>query len=296
MNALAELGTALADIGERVGASTVGIGNRWRGGSGVVIGQDRVLTSAHNLHDDEPRVYFADGREATARVKGVDQDADLAVLEVDTGGAPAIAWANGEPLRLGSPVVALADPSGGGRRLTVGYVSSIDRPFRGPRGRELGRLIEHTAPLIPGSSGGPIVDAQGQVRGINTIRLGGGFFGAIASDKAFLDRVERIGRGDVPSPRRIGIGIAPPFVARRLRRAVGLPERDGILVRDVEDGSPAAGVGILEGDLIVEAGGRPIGQVDDMFEAIASAKEGKAIKLTLVRGTEERTVEVTPTA
>ena len=71
MNALAELGTALADIGERVGASTVGIGNRWRGGTGIVIGKDRVLTSAHNLHDDEPRVYFADGREATAQVKGV---------------------------------------------------------------------------------------------------------------------------------------------------------------------------------------------------------------------------------
>jgi S1-C subfamily serine protease len=296
MNALAELGTTLADLGERVGASTVGIGNRWRGGSGVVIAKDRVLTSAHNLHDEEPRVYFTDGREATAQVKGVDQDADLAVLEVDTAGVPAIAWADGEPLKIGSPVVALADPSGGGRRLTVGYVSSVDRPFRGPRGRELGRLIEHTAPLVPGSSGGPIIDAEGKVRGINTIRLGGGFFGAIASDKAFLDRVERIGRGDVPSPRRIGIGIAPPFVARRLRRAVGLPERDGILVRDVEDGSPAASAGILEGDLIVEAGGRSIGQVDDMFEAIASAKEGKAVKLTLVRGTEERTVEVIPTA
>lgn len=296
MNALAELGTALAEIGERVGASTVGIGNRWRGGSGVVIGQDRVLTSAHNLHGDEPRVYFADGREASAKVKGVDQDADLAVLEVDTASVPAIAFGNGEPLAIGSPVVALADPSGGGRRLTVGYVSSIDRPFRGPRGRELGRLIEHTAPLIPGSSGGPIVDAQGQVRGINTIRLGGGFFGAIASDKAFLDRIERIGRGDVPSPRRIGIGIAPPFVARRLRRAVGLPERDGILVRDVEDGSPAAAAGIVEGDLIVAAGGKAIAQVEDMFEAIESAKEGKPLPLTLVRGTEERTVEVTPTA
>jgi serine protease Do len=296
MNALADLGTTLTEIGDRVGASTVGIGNRWRGGSGVVIGQDRVLTSAHNLHGDEPRVYFADGREETARVKGVDQDADLAVLEVDTAGAPAIGWGNGEPLAIGSPVVALADPSGGGRRLTVGYVSSPDRPFRGPRGRELGRLIEHTAPLMPGSSGGPIVDAEGKVLGINTIRLGGGFFGAIASDKAFLDRVERIGRGDVPSPRRIGIGIAPPFVARRLRRAVGLPERDGILVRDVEDGSPAADAGILEGDLIVQAGGRPIGQVDDMFAAIESAKEGKALTLTLLRGTEERTVEVTPTA
>lgn len=296
MNALAEIGKVIAEVGERVGASTVGIGNRWRGGSGVVIGKDLVLTSAHNMHGDEPQVYFADGREARAKVRGVDHDADLAVLEVDTGDAPAITWSAGPELKIGSPVVALADPSGSGRRLTVGFVSSLDRSSRGPRGRALGTMIEHTAALVPGSSGGPIVDTDGEVRGINTIRLGRGFYGAIAADKAFLERVGRIGRGDVPSRRRIGVGIAPPFVANRLRRAVGLPARDGILVRDVEEGSPAAGAGILEGDLIVEVGGRPIRDVDDMFQAMDSVAAETVVMLTVVRGTEERRVEVTPTA
>jgi serine protease Do len=189
----------------------------------------------------------------------------------------------------------LANPSGGGRRLTVGFISSLDHAFRGPRGREMGQLIEHTAPLMPGSSGGPIVDVEGRVLGINTIRMGGGFYGAMAADKAFQERIERIGRGEVRSHRRIGIGIAPAFVARRLRRAVGLPARDGLLVRDVEDGSPAATAGILEGDLVVDVGGRPIRDVNDMFEAIESAADG-SVSLTLVRGIEERTVEVTPTA
>jgi serine protease Do len=159
----------------------------------------------------------------------------------------------------------------------------------------MGQLIEHTAALMPGSSGGPIVDAEGRVLGINTIRMGGGFYGAIAADKTFQERIGRIGRGEVRNQRRIGIGIAPAFVARRLRRAVGLPARDGLLVRDVEDGSPAATAGILEGDLVVDVGGRLIRDVNDMFEAIESAADG-SVSLTLVRGIEERTVEVTPTA
>jgi serine protease Do len=295
MNALAEIGKAVIEVGDRVAGSTVGIGNRWRGGSGVVIGKNQVLTSAHNLHGDEPEVYFADGRQARAHVRGVDQDADLAVLEVDTADAVPIAWGDGAELQIGAPVIALANPSGGGRRLTLGLISSLDQAFRGPRGREMGQLIEHTAPLMQGSSGGPIVDAEGRVLGINTIRMGGGFYGAIRADTAFQERIQQIGRGEVRSHRRIGIGIAPPFVARRLRRAVGLPARDGLLVRDVEDGSPAATAGILEGDLVVDVGGRPIRDVNDMFEAIESAAEG-SVPLTLVRGIEERTVEVTPTA
>lgn len=295
MNALEEIGKAVIEVGDRVAASTVGIGNRWRGGSGVVIGKNQVLTSAHNLHGDEPEIYFADGRQAHGQVKGVDEDADLAVLEVDTGDAQPIAWGDGAELQIGAPVIALANPSGGGRRLSVGFISSLDHAFRGPRGREMGQLIEHTASLMPGSSGGPIVDGGGRVLGINTIRMGGGFYGAIAADKSFQERIERIGRGEVGSHRRIGIGIAPAFVARRLRRAVGLPARDGLLVRDVEDGSPAATAGILEGDLVVDVGGRPIRDVNDMFEAIESAADG-SVSLTLVRGIEERTVEVTPTA
>lgn len=294
MSALTEFGKAVAEIAEAIGPSTVGIGNRWRGGSGVVIAKGQVLTSAHNIHDDDATVYFADGREAQATVRGLDPDADLAVLETDTGDAPAVSWADGGALDIGAPVIAFADPSGGGRRLTVGFVSGQARDFRGPGGRALGRLVEHTAPLMPGSSGGPIVDTEGRVRGINTIRLGGGFFGAIAADPEFQERVERLGRGQVTSRRRIGIGIAPPFVARRLRQAVGLPERDGLLVRDVEVDSPAAAAGIQEGDLIVKAADRDIREVDDLFEAIASVTDAP-LSLTLVRGTKERSVKVTPT-
>jgi len=292
MGPMEDLGKALAEIAGRAGPSTVGIGNRWRGGSGVVVEDGKVLTNAHNLHGDEVRVFFADGRDAAGTVVGADADGDLAVVGVDTGDAPAIAWGDGGTLGIGSTVVALGNPAGQGLRVTFGFVSGVGRAFRGPRGRRVSGAVEHTAPLLPGSSGGPIVSGAGELLGINTNRLGSGFYQAIAADAALRERVTALGRGEAPTPRRLGIGLAPAHVARRLRRAVGLDERDGLLVRDVEDGSPAAKAGIAEGDLIVGAAGREVTTADDLFDAIGSVAADAALAIQLVRGTEERTVTI----
>ncbi len=292
MSALEELGQAISEIADKVGPSTVGVGNRWRGGSGIVIDAGKVLTNAHNLHGDEMTVYFADGREAAAKVLGVDADGDLAVLGVDTGGATPLSWEEPGALKIGGAVVALGNPAGRGPRVTFGSISGIGRSFRGPRGRSISGSLEHTAPLAPGSSGGPIVDTEGRLLGINTNRLGGGFYLAIPADEALRDRVTTLGRGESPSRRRLGVGLAPARVARRLRRAVGLSERDGLLVREVEEGSPAAAAGIAEGDLIVAAAGRPVTTADDLFEAIGSVSGQAPLEVGLVRGTEERTVSV----
>lgn len=288
MTALADLGQEIGGIAERVGPSVVGIGNRWRGGSGVVIGKDRILTNAHNLHGDEVTVTFADGRTADATVAGVDADGDLAVLEAPTEGAAALTFAEATP-GIGTPVVALGNPNGHGPRVTFGFVSGIGRSFRGPRGRRVAGAVEHTAPLMPGSSGGPVVDLDGKLLGINTNRLGNGFYLAIAADAAFRDRVAALGRGESPKRRRLGVGLAPSHVARQLRRAVGLPERDGLLVREVEDDSPAAKAGIAEGDLIVGVNGTAITSADDLFEALAGEGE---LQITIVRGVEEQTLTV----
>jgi serine protease Do len=290
MAILADVGREIAAIAERVGPSVVGIGNRWRGGSGVVIGENRVLTNAHNLHGDEVTITFVDGRTADATVLGVDADGDVAVLEAPTEGATALELGAEAP-GIGTPIVALGNPNGHGPRVTFGFVSGTGRSFRGPRGRRVAGAVEHTAPLMPGSSGGPVVDLDGQLLGINTNRLGNGFYLAIAADGALRERLNALGRGESPKRRRLGIGIAPAHVARQLRRAVGLPERDGLLVREVELGSPAANAGIAEGDLLVAIGGTPLTSADDLFEALAG--EG-ALELALVRGTDERTVTVTP--
>lgn len=288
MTPLADLGREIAEVAERIGPSVVGIGNRWRGGSGVVIAEGRVLTNAHNLHGDEVTVTFADGRVATATPLGVDADGDVAVLGVATEGTPPLELGADAP-GIGTPVIALGNPNGNGPRVTLGFVSGVGRSFRGPRGRRVADAVEHTAPLMPGSSGGPIVGPDGTLLGINTNRIGHGFYLAIATDAALRDRVAALGRGETPTRRRLGVGLAPAHVARRLRRAVGLPEREGLLVREVEEGSAAAAAGIAEGDLIVAAGGRAIATGDDLFDALATSGP---LEIGLVRGVDELTVTV----
>jgi len=289
---LDELQEAVGGAAERVGPAVVGLGRGWGRGSGVVVEPGRVLTCAHVLRGDEVAVSFRDGRTEHGRVAGADPDLDLAVITVDTGDAPAVAW---EPeivaaVGTGAPVLALADPSGRGLRVTFGMVSATDRSFRGPGGRRVGGSIEHTAPLPRGSSGGPLVDLSGRLLGLNAVRREGGLILAVTADEAVRARVAALGRGETAERPRLGVALAPSRHARRLRSAVGLPERDGLLVRGVVAGSPAGRAGLERGDLIVRAGGRPLASVDDLFDALDAA--GGAVELGVVRGTEERDVRV----
>ena len=293
MSALQELQSTLADVAQRVGPSIVGIGSRQRG-SGVVVADGRILTNAHNIRGDEVTVTFADGGAVRGRVAGVDVDGDLAVVTIETNGAKAIDWTDGTAVNVGTVVLGAAATAGGGTRVTLGTVSAVARAFRGPGGRKIAGSIEHTAPLAPGSSGGALLDAKGRFLGLNTNRLGEGFYLALPADAALRERVDALGRGESPSRRRLGVAVAPRRVARRLRRSVGLPERDGVLVRGVEDGSDADRAGIAEGDLIVEVAGRAIATPDDLVEALASA--GTSFEVKLVRGLDERMVTVASAA
>ena len=220
---------------------------RHQRGSGVVIADGRVLTNAHNVRGEQVTVTFADGRSAAGRLAGIDVDGDLAVIEVDTTGTTPLRWGAGDGLATGAAVFGAAASPTGGTRVTFGTVSAVARAFRGPGGRRIGGSVEHDAPLAPGSSGGPIVDADGNFVGLNTNRLGEGFYLALPADAALRERVDALGRGERVERPRLGVAIAPTHVASRLRRSVGLPERDGLLVRDVEDGSPAARAGIARG-------------------------------------------------
>jgi S1-C subfamily serine protease len=292
MAILDEIGASIRQLAEGAGPSVVGIGQRWGVGSGIVLGEGTVLTNAHNVRGDHVTVTFADGRTAEGNVTGRDIDGDLAVISVDTSGVPALPWSDGAAAEVGTPVFALSNPGGRGLRVTFGFVSGVERTFRGPRGRRIIGSLEHTAPLLPGSSGGPVLTAAGQLLGINTNRLGEGFYLAIPADEALRGRADALGRGESAQAPRLGVAIAPNFVARRLRRAVGLPEADGLLIRDVVDDSPAARAGVAQGDLIVAAAGHPIRTPDDLFDALKSA-QGGTITLNVIRGTDERTIEVT---
>ncbi|HEV2240143.1 MAG TPA: trypsin-like peptidase domain-containing protein [Streptosporangiaceae bacterium] len=285
-----EIQASIGQLAGGAGASVVGIGQRWGVGSGVVTGTGRVLTNAHNVRGDQVTVTFADGRTAEGTVAGQDIDGDLAVIDVDTGETPALSWADGASASIGAPVFALANPGGRGLRVTFGFVSGVDRTFRGPRGRRITGSVEHTAPLLPGSSGGPVTDAAGRLVGINTNRLGEGFYLAIPADDALRGRIEALGRGESATPPRLGVAIAPGHVARRLRRAVGLPETEGLLIREVTDPSPASRAGLAQGDLIVAVAGQPVRTTDDLFDALPAS--GGTVELSIVRGADERAVQV----
>jgi serine protease Do len=293
MAVLEEITTSIERLVERVGPAVVGLGRGWGRGSGVVTAPGRVLTNAHNLRGDTVTVTFGDGRSETGTVTGVDLDADVAVVSVETGDVEPVEWtAGGDSVGVGRAVFALANPGGRGLRATFGLVSAAGRSFRGPRGRRIRGSIEHTAPLPRGSSGGPLVDAEGRLLGLNAARMDGGLILAIPADESLRDRAEALARGDVVEPARLGVAIAPPRVARRLQRAVGLPERDGLLVHAVEEGSPADRAGIEKGDLIVAAGESEVRRVDDLHQALDSVRGGGELELTLVRGTDERKAAV----
>jgi S1-C subfamily serine protease len=291
MTILDEVGASIKQLAEGAGTSVVGIGQRWGAGSGIVLGEGRVLTNAHNVRGDQVTVTFADGRTAEGNVAARDIDGDLAVIEVDTGAVPALPWASDTPAEIGSPVFALSNPGGRGLRVTFGFVSGIERTFRGPRGHRISGSLEHTAPLLPGSSGGPVLTAGGQLLGINTHRLGEGFYLAIPATEALRGRADALGRGESAASPRLGVAIAPGHVARRLRRAVGLPDNDGLLIREVMQDSPAARAGLAQGDLIVAAAGQPLRTPDDLFDALQAA-QGGTIELSIVRGTDERAIQV----
>ena len=292
MSVVDEVQAAIQAVAGSAGPAVVGIGHGWGLGSGVVVNDGVVLTNAHNVRGGEVAVSFGEGNRAVeGHVAGVDVDGDLAVINVDTSGAAPLAWSDAPPA-LGAVVFGLANPGGRGLRVTVGLVSALGQAFRGPRGRRVTGSIEHTAPLVRGSSGGPVVDAAGRFLGLNTNRLGEGFYAAIPADADLRSRVDTLSRGESTRPRHLGVGLVPGRAARQLRRSVGLPDRDGVLVQVVQEDSPAARAGLRRGDLITEAGGRPITSVDDLHSVVDGLDEGQSLSLGVVRGAEELSVSV----
>lgn len=292
MTVLEEIGEAIATVGQTAAGSVVRIGRDGGRGAGVVVRDGLVLTSAHNLRGSTVTVTFADGRSAMGEVRAADVEGDLAAVAVDTSAVSPIRWEPNDPA-LGRVVFALGPGRGsGGARVTAGHVSATGAAFRGPRGRLIVNGFEHTALVGRGSSGGPVVDASGGLVGINTHRPGDGLYLAIPADQSLAQRVDALARGESPRRRRLGVALVPPPVARRMRAAVGLPPRDGLLVRDVDPDGPAAAAGMAAGDLIVSVAGSPVAGLDQLVAAVDNAG-ADPVSVVVVRGAEEVTLAVT---
>ena len=208
------------------------------------------------MRGDEVSVTFPDGHTATGRVLGHDVDGDIAVIGVETGDLEAIEWATDGAPGIGAPVFAV-ESSGRGLRVTLGFITELSAVSEGHAGVEspaASSTMRRCCPARPAVRS----SAVRTTAGLNTHRLGEGFYLAIPADEALRARVDALGRGESQRRVRLGIGVAPSHVARGLRRAVGLPDADGLLVRLVEDDGPASRAGLAAGDLIIQAASEPV--------------------------------------
>ena len=269
-----DLSTFITDSAKRFGPSVVGLRGDARG-TGIVIAEARVLTTVANLGGDQAEVVFDDGHTESASVTGLDRRRGIALLSVDTRGRVPLEFGTADH-GIGTAVVALANPWGHALSAAPGFIASR---------RERPAGLAHTAPCPRGAGGGPLVDAAGGLVGVNATRLAGGFVLAIATDPETRARVAALAAAEQRSDRTLGVAIAPAREARRLRRAVGLEQRDGLLVRAVAPDSPASRAGIQRGDMIVAVGVTPIATVDDLLAQLET--DEAELAMTIVRGADE---------
>jgi len=266
-------------------------------GSGVVFTPDGyVLTNSHVIAGGKKvTATFADGRASGTTIIGDDPDTDLALLRLD-GEAPVSAkLGSARGLRVGQLVVAIGNPFGFQCTVTAGVVSALGRSLRARSGRLIDSVIQTDAALNPGNSGGPLVNAQGEVIGINTaiIAMAQGICFSISADTVEFVASRLIRDGRV---RRCYIGVAGQNVplSRRVVRFHGLERESGVLVQSMApDGAAQAG-SLHEGDIIVEFDGLPIENIDALHRLLTEERVGRPISVGVLRRGEKLALEVTP--
>ena len=277
---------------EAVGGAVVSlaVGRRRFGqgaGSGVVIAPDGyVLTNAHVVADaGRVEVTLEGGRTVLARPVGGDRATDLAVVRVGASGLAHVRVGPEREIQRGQLVVAIGNPLGFDSTVSAGVVSATGRSLRGHDGRLVENLVQHTAPLNPGNSGGPLVDFRGHLVGVNTaiIAFAQGMSFAIPSETVSWVVPKLLADGRV---RRAYVGIQ----GQTVRDAQG--RGTGVLVVSVERGSPADAAGLLQGDIIVQAEDKPVASIDALLRALARHPTGHELTLQIKRAGDRRTLAV----
>jgi S1-C subfamily serine protease len=299
---LDEYSRTIVSAVDRVTPSVVNIesranGSRGGSGSGFIIAPDGfILTNSHVVHGArEIVVNLSDGRESRAQLVGDDPDTDLAVIRINAAQLSHVRLADSETLRVGQIAIAIGNPLGFQASVTAGVISALGRSMHAQSGRLIDNIIQTDAALNPGNSGGPLANSAGEVIGVNTavIRPAQGICFAIASNTAkfiagWLIKEGRIRRG------YIGVAGQTSPLHRRVARFYHLANESGAMVVSVEKGSPAEQSRIRPDDVIVALNDEPIASVHDLHKKLVGDRIGTPCKLTVLRGTEQLTIYVTP--
>lgn len=285
---------------QRVGPAVVHIqvrqGRGEGSGSGFVFTPEGfILTNSHVVHGaSEVHVSNSIGDRFPAEVVGDDPDTDLAVIRGGLGAA-SVPLGSSRKLSVGQLVIAIGNPLGFQHTVTAGVVSALGRTMRSRSGRLIDGVIQTDAALNPGNSGGPLVDSQGQVIGVNTATIMGaqGICFAIGADTAEFVASRLIRDGRI---RRSYIGVMGQGVSlhRRLVRYYDLPSEGGLLLLNVVAGGPSQRAGLRERDIIVRFAGKAIASVDDLHRMLTDERSGIACEVEAIRGTELLKFVVTP--
>ncbi len=280
MNGLQNLSNDLAAAVERAGRAVFAVNGRARlGSTGVHWRQGLVVTADHTVHvDEEVTITGPDGRALTARVAGRDPTIDVAVLKVDAPGVAVADVADSDAVRVGHIVLAL----GAGPRASWGVVSSVGDA----------RMLHLDLTLYPGFSGGPLVDAQGRVVGINT--SGASRHWQLAIPAAAVNRVvdELQRRGRIPRA-YLGVSTQPVRLPEPVRQRLNLDQQTAVIVVEVQTASPAAAAGLTIGDVIVSLGATRIADPTDLKSALRPDRVGESITASVLRGGEPKDLMVT---
>jgi S1-C subfamily serine protease len=285
---LAILSDQLADAAASAGESIVAVHARPRLPSTGIHWQDGVVVTTDGTvrRESDITVTLPDGRKLQATLAGRDRRTDLAVLRVAAGSLPTARLGDPASLRPGHLVLALARLGEGGPRVSFGAVSAVGGRWRCWKGGELDRLLQSNLTLYPGFGGGPLVDATGQIHGINSGGLSRAFATTIPVETVNRTVQQLLERGYIARG-WLGAAMQPVRFNPAAQRRLGLESDSGLVILSVEPDGPAASAGLLVGDVIVKLRGRPVETVDDLAEALwASDAVGRTLDLDLVRGGE----------
>ena len=262
-------------------------------GSGVIVSPDGyILTNNHVIKGAQKITVTIGQNSYKGKVIGADAKTDLAVVKIEAHGLPAVKWGNSDKLRVGDTVLAIGSPFGLTRTVTSGIVSAVGRANVGIEAYE--NFIQTDAAINPGNSGGALVNAKGELIGINTAIFSttGGYEGigfAIPSNMARTVMDELIKTGHVTRG-WLGIWIQPVNAA--LEKQFGLKNGKGALVADFTQGSPAAKAGVERGDFIVEYNGKAVQSPNDLRNMVANTKPGTVVPITVLRQGKRVTLQV----
>ena len=291
-NILVELSDAIADAAERAGKSTVLVDARRKfPASGIAFSKDLILTADHVVEREEDiKVILADGAEVTARLAGRDPGTDLAVLKLDRPEATP-AEVSKTPARVGQFVLAIGRPSTNGIESSFGTVNSIGGPVRTGRGSMLERYIKTDVVSYPGFSGGPLVNGDGTIFGINTSGFGNGGAITIPADIAWkiaetLAKYGKIKRG------YLGIRSQTVEISADARKSLKREQGTGLLLVGLEADSPAGKGGLIVGDILVGVAGETVSHQDDLFVRLSGDVVGRSVAINVLRGGKLESVNV----